>query len=450
MKKFVPIIIILILLAAGAGYYFSHNSKNEQKNWYSEFTLENGLRVVVVPNHKIPAVAQVIWYKVGSIDEVRGKSGLAHFLEHLMFKGTKKFPDGVFSKAVEANGGKQNAMTSADYTAYYQIVAKETLPQIMELEADRMRNLELTPAQVASENKVIIEERHMRYDNSPRMLLQEQIAAALYQNHPYGTQTIGWENEMAGLTREDALEFYKKYYAPNNATLIIAGDVEEKEVRKLAEKYYGGLEKSDLPPRASLKLKEPPQVAERKINYEDARVKQPELWRSYYAPSAMYFETKHAMPLVVLSKIMGEGTLSRLYQKLVVEQKIAIMAGTNYGMLNIGPTDFTIYAMPAKGVSVEQLEAAVDKEVQNILATGITEEELARAKKSMLAELVYQREGLEGMSFFAGQVIAVGLNPDFVTNLDKNLNAVTAAQVKEAAALVLAKNNLVTGYLKGK
>jgi zinc protease len=369
------ILTALILSIIGAAVYFNFvwQSKRTEihfnEGWYESFNLKNGMQVVVIPNHKIPEVSHMVWYKVGAMDEMRGKSGVAHFLEHLMFKGTKKYRDGAFSKIVALNGGKENAFTGHDYTAYFQTISKDKLPLVMELEADRMRNLILSEDDVEKELQVIIEERRMRTDNEPRALLREQLYAALFQNHPYGNPVIGWMHEMENLTREDAIKHYRTYYAPNDAILVVAGDVTVEEVKKLAQKYYGKLKKSDMPKRPE--LLEPPQRAARSLVMEDERVKEPEWWRVYYAPSYNQDKTEMYYPLTVLSKILGEGNLSRLYQKMVVEKKISTVVGTSYSGLSRGPGDFTFYALPAKGVELSEIEKAINAEIEDIAKNGV-------------------------------------------------------------------------------
>ena len=324
--KVVGIFILVLALALAAFLYF-HKSRDYfrfNEGWYQSFTLKNGLQVIVVPNHKIPAVTQMMWYKVGAVEDPAGKSGLAHFVEHLMFKGTPKHPKGEFSKLVEQNGGHENAFTAHDYTAFYQVISKEKLPLIMELEADRMHNLVLEPEDVEKERRVILEERKMRYDNQPRALLKEKMDDALYPNTPYHIQAIGWEKEMEGLTREDALAFYKKYYAPNNGILIVAGDVDAKEVEKLANKYYGPLPSNpNIKPRADYPVLSP--VTNKDLVFHDARVKEPEFWREYIAPNYSENDGDDYYSLVLLSKIMGEGNLSRLYRDLVIDKKNCII-----------------------------------------------------------------------------------------------------------------------------
>ena len=292
------------------------------------FTLSNGMQVVVVTNRRAPVVSHHVWYKVGSADSPVGKSGLAHFLEHLMFKGTDTLAAGEFSKIVARNGGNENAFTGSDYTGYFQTIARDRLETVMRMEADRMTHLKLEPEEVRTERDVVLEERSMRVDNDPGSRLGELVNATQYLNHPYRLPVIGWRHEMASYTREDALAFYRTWYAPNNAVLIVAGDIDAAELRPLAEKYYGVIPARPVPERH--RLVEPPQDAPREVDLADPRVHQPYLIRSWLAPSFTAGETVHAYPLEVLAQVLGGTSTSRLYRSLVIAQKVATSAGAYY------------------------------------------------------------------------------------------------------------------------
>jgi zinc protease len=418
------------------------------EGWYETFDLTNGMQVIVIPNHKVAAVSHMVWYKAGAMEDPRGKTGIAHFLEHLMFKGTESYPDGEFSRLVAKHGGRENAFTSHDYTAYFQNIAKENLEMVMKLEADRMRNLQLKPEQVDSERKVIIEERKMTLDNIPRRLLMEQMDAALYVNHPYGTQIIGWQQDMEQLSQQDAFDFYHKYYTPNNAILVVAGDVNADEVKKLANKYYGKIKPFNVPKPVRYSL--PEQTAEKRVALKDGRVKEPEFFRSYIAPSHVFGETENAFPLIIISKILGEGTVSRLYKSLVIDQKLAVSSATYYDGIKRGPSEFTIYAIPASGVDMAELEQSINEEVQKIADFGVSIEELEFAKKAIIAEQIYAKEGLSAMAHLAGQVAVVGLDPDYITTYSDRINAVSLDQIQDAANAVLKKSSSVTGILENE
>src|SRR6188474_3322289 len=289
----------------------------------SDFILGNGLELVVIPDHRAPVVTHMIWYKVGAADETPGKSGLAHFLEHLMFKGTAKNPSGRFSQVVATIGGQENAFTSADYTGYFQRVPRDKLKSMMEFEADRMTGLELTDDVVRPELKVVLEEQNMRVANNPGARLGAQMDAALYLNHPYGRPVIGWRHEIEQLDREGALEFYRRFYAPNNAILVVAGDVTADEVRTLAEETYGKIPRfGEIKPR--LRPQEPVQQAARTVTLADPRVTQPNVSRYYLVPSSSRARPGESEALDVLAHILGRGANSRLYQKLVEEKNIAV------------------------------------------------------------------------------------------------------------------------------
>ncbi len=411
-----------------------------------EFSLANGLKVVVIPDTRVPVVTHMIWYRVGSADEERGKSGIAHFLEHLMFKGTKAHPPGEFSKAVAAWGGQENAFTSTDYTAYYQRVARERLSEAMAFEADRMTGLTLTDALVNPERDVVLEERRMRTDNQPSALLAEQISAALYLNHPYGVPVIGWEHEIRGLNRTDALAFYQRHYAPNNAILVIAGDVTSAEVKTLAEATYGKIPANPaVLPRS--RPAEPPAIAERRVTYADKRVAQPSFSRHYLAPSYRTGEKGQGEALDLLGQILGGGANSRLFKALVTDQGLAAGAGAYYTGSAMDLTRFVIYATPRPGISLTQVEEASDKVLADLLAQGVTAEELNRAKTGLIADSVYSRDSQASMARMYGAGLVIGESVDDIRLWPQRIAAITPDQVLAAAKAVLDRRRSVTGLL---
>ncbi len=409
------------------------------------FTLSNGMQVVVVTNPRVPVVTHMVWYKVGAADEPLGESGLAHFLEHLMFKGTEEMPPGAFSRTVAKNGGRDNAFTSWDYTAYFQNVARDRLELVMKMEADRMSNLRLTDQEVYPERDVIIEERRQRVENEPADRIGEQINATLYVHHPYGIPIIGWPKEIAALTREDAESFYKTWYAPNNAVLVVSGDITAEELKPLAEKYYGGIPARAVPERN--RVQEPPMSTARRVILRDEEVRQPSIRRSWLAPSYRTDKEGHAYPLQVLSEIMSGGPTSRLYRSLVVDQRIATSAWLGYSPSAWDITSLAAGASPAPGVPMDKLEAALEAEIQKLVEKGVTEEEVATAKKRMLAEAAYARDSLTGPAQTLGAAITTGQTIDDVENWPVRIDAVTADQVNAAARAVLGKTNHVTGLL---
>lgn len=411
----------------------------------TSFTLANGMQVVVVENHRAPVVAHWVWYRVGTADSPPGKSGLPHYLEHLMFKGTEKIPPGEFSKIVARHGGNDNAMTSYDFTAYFQMIAKDRLGMVMEMEADRMVNLRLTEQDARTERDVILEERRMRVDNEPAAVLGEQIAAVQYLNHPYRLPVIGWFHEIESYTREDAYAFYRDWYAPNNAILVVVGDVTADEVRNLAEKTYGRNSPRPVPERR--RLAEPPQRAERLVEVRDVRVRQPSVVLSYLAPSYVSEGREHAYALEVLSELLGSGTTSRLYRALVVDRGIAAGASTFYRGASLDPTTFRIDASPRPGVELAEVEKALDEEIAKLLSEGVSEEEVERVKRRMLAEAVYARDSLSGVARIFGVALTTGQTVEDVEAWPERIRAVTREQVEAAARAVLVRERAVRGRL---
>lgn len=409
------------------------------------FTLANGLQVVVIENHRAPIATQMIWYEVGSADEQRGKTGIAHFLEHLMFKGTKELPPGAFSRIIAQNGGRENAFTTADYTGFFQNVAADRLELVMKLESERMTGLVLSDAVVLPERDVILEERRSRIDNSPAALLNEQINAALFLNHPYHNPVIGWEREMRGLTTEDALDFYRRWYAPNNAVLVIGGDVTLAGVRALAEKYYGPIPAKPVPTRQ--RPGEPPKVAATRLVMKSPRAGEPSWSRSYLAPSHTAGETQYAYALQVLAEALGGGATSRLYRALVLKRGVALAAGAFYSPGALDLAAFGFYATPQKDVAIADLEAAVEAEIKDALKDGLSQEEVDRAKQHMQQQAVYARDSLDGPARIIGAALATGRSLDDVETWPQHIGSVTLEQVNAALRLVVHDDVAVTGVL---
>jgi zinc protease len=412
----------------------------------SHFTLGNGLDVVVIPDRRTPVITHMVWYRVGAADETPGKSGLAHFLEHLLFKGTKKNPQGLFSQTVATIGGQENAFTSSDYTGYFQRTTRDKLKLMMEFESDRMTNLVLTDDVVKPELQVILEERNMRVENNVNARLTEQMEAALYLNHPYGRPVIGWRHEMEQLTREDAIEFYKRFYTPNNAILIIAGDVTTDEVKKLAEETYGKVPRvAEVKPRH--RPQEPKQDAPRTVTLADPRVTQPSLSRYYLAASYTSGKPGEAEAIDVLTHILGRGPNSRLYQKLVVEQGIATNAGASYYGTALDLTRMGVYATPKPGTSLNEVEAAMDAVLAEVVEKGVTQDELDRSRSRLIADAVYAQDSQSSLARWYGASLATGLTIKQIQAWPDRLRAVTVDDVKNAAREVLDKRRSVTGYL---
>jgi zinc protease len=408
------------------------------------FTLANGLQVVVVPFHRAPVVTQMLYYKVGAFDDPAGKSGIAHFVEHLMFRGTKETPPGAFSRTVAENGGRENASTGPDYTTYYQSVAVDRLELVMKLEAERMTDLAITEEQVTPEREVIIEERRSRVDNVPEALLDEQRQAVLLLNSHYRLPTIGWLHEMRGLGAEDAQRYYRAWYAPNNAILVVAGDVTTERVRALAEKYYGPIPSRPVPVRQQ--LIEPSKVAATRLEMTSDRVASAQWSRSYLAPSYLDADGRSADALEVLAELLGGGNSSRLYRSLVVEKKLATSAGAvYYGQRGTG--SFMTYAEPRQGVAIADLEAALVGEVAAFLREGALAEDVERVKQRLQASAVYSRDSLSGPARIIGASLAVGRTLEQVEAWPERIGAVTSDQVTTLAREILKDDAAVTAIL---
>ncbi len=421
----------------------------------ASFTLKNGMQVVVIPDHRAPIVTHMVWYKVGSADEPRGKSGIAHFLEHLMFKRTRNLADGEFSKIVAENGGQHNAFTSWDVTAYYQDVAVDRLPLMMQIEADRMVNLRLKPEDIASERDVIIEERRLRIENNPGALLGEQMMAAMFLAHPYGIPIIGWLPEMQALDYRSTLDFYAAHYTPSNAILIVAGAVEPDEVRRLAERTYGKIRGRKVEPR--VRQQEPVPVAARRVVLEDTRVRQPAWQRAYLAPSYRQAGEGTAEGLAVLAELLGSGTTSRLYKRLVIEGKMAAQAVAWYDGMAYDYGRFGIYVSPIPGgdadavrARLEGIEREIDLLLADLLEHGITAEELERAKRRLLASEIYDRDSISALARIFGFALATGQTVEDVLSWPDRIAKVTAEQVMDAARAVINPPQSVTGLLLPK
>ncbi len=415
----------------------------------TDFMLDNGMQVVVVEDHRAPVVMHMVWYKAGSADEQPGVSGIAHFLEHLLFKSTDNMESGEFSATVAANGGRDNAFTSYDMTAYHQRVASDRLELMMTMESDRMVNLRLQAHEVETERDVIIEERNQRVENSPGALFREQLSAAQYQNHRYGVPIIGWMHEMEDLSLEDARAFYDTYYAPNNAILLVAGDVDPNEVKALAEQYYGVIPANPhLPER--VRTKEPPQISPRRLAYNDPRVAQPYVTRSYLAPERNPGDQKTAAALTMLAEVLGGGQTSVLSQKLQFEQQKVIYAASWYNGTSLDETTFDLVAVPVPGVSLQETEDAMDAVVAEFIETGVDSAQLERIKMQLRASQIYERDNVSSVANRYGRALTAGLEIADVQAWPDVLAAVTEEDIIAAAKMVFDKRKSVTGWLMGE
>ncbi|MBN8982512.1 MAG: insulinase family protein [Rhizobiales bacterium] len=432
-----------ILLAATVAI----SAQQAQPQRPTSFTLSNGMQVVVIPDRRTPVVTQMIWYKVGSADETPGKSGLAHFLEHLMFKGTTAHPVGEFSQTIARIGGNENAFTSSDYTAYYQRVPRDQLQSMMEFEADRMTGLVLKDENVLPERDVVLEEYNMRTANNPEARLTDQMMAALYLNNPYGRPVIGWRNEIEKLNREDALAFYKRFYAPNNAILVIAGDVDAGEIRPAIEAIYGKIPPQPAIPAQRVRPQEPPPAALRTVTLADPRVEQPSVRRYFLVPSSVTASPEESAALEVLAQLMGNGSNSYLYRSLVVDKKVAISVGAWYQSTAIDPTQFGISATPAPGTDFAQVEKAFDGVIADLSQNTARAEDLDRVKTQLIAATVYAQDSQTTLARWYGGALTVGLSIDDLQRWPDRVRAVTGEQVREAARKWLDSKKAVTGYL---
>lgn len=409
--------------------------------------LDNGLEVVIIPDRRAPVVTHMIWYKAGSADEPRGKSGIAHFLEHLMFKGTKTTPAGEFSTRVAEIGGQENAFTSVDYTAYYQKVTPAALEMVMGYEADRMENLILSDEVIEPEKKVILEERRSRIDTNPGAILSEAVEATLYVHHPYGTPIIGWKNEMLGLTKDDAIAFYEKFYSPNNAILVVAGDVDPQTVIRLARKTYGKVE-----PRvetiARERVKEPEPLAAKYVEYADPQVTIPTFGRTYLVPSYQNAPEGEGEALDILASILGGSSTSRLYRDLVLGKEIATSASAWYQGGALDVTKFGFYGRPRGNASAEDVGAAIEEVLNDLLENGVTQEELDTARDSLVKSVYFERDSQTTMARLYGTVLSLGGTLEDIHLWPDRLMKVTVDDVNAVARKYLKKSRSVTSYLR--
>lgn len=392
-------------------------------------TLDNGMQVVVIPNHRAPVVTHMVWYKVGAADEPQGDgvSGAAHFLEHLMFKGSRALGAGEFSKIIRSIGGEDNAFTSWDFTAYFQSVAKQHLPTVMALEAERMINVTLPPQEIDSERQVIIEERRERVDNNPRQMAMEQLRSLLYTASPYGVPILGWHDEMPLLSRSDVEKYYRTWYAPNNAILVVSGDVTMNEVRPLAEKYYGVIPFQAVPEH--IRPSSPDFIAPISMEYRSADIHEPVFIRAWRAPS--FVMNKHeSLALDVLMEALDGGASTDLYQSLVVEQKKASSISLSYDSSMRGEGSIWLSASPAPNVRMADLEMAIVLKLRQLIGNGIDAEKVEKAKMRLIDKAVFARDSVTGPAMTIGQALSYGATLDDVESWPAQIAQVSAEDVQ--------------------
>jgi zinc protease len=424
--------------------------------------LANGLSVIVIQDRRAPVVTHMVYYKNGSADDPLGKSGIAHFLEHLMFKGTTKHPKGQFSEIVAGLGGQENAFTSYDYTAYYQRVSKEHLGAMMAIEADRMTGLVLEDSEVASERNVVIEERKMRTDSDPQAQLQESLLATLYVHHPYGTPVIGWEHEIESLDRQDAFAYYRRFYRPDNAILIVAGDIDPQEVMALAQTHYGPLKAGGAGAETRKRVREPEGKASRLVQLKDSTVEQPMVQRAYIVPSyqtvrgqdrtgqdstAQDSTGQDAYALDVLCQILGGGPTSRLYRDLVIDRRVALSASAWYWSDALDMGQFGIHAVPAEGVSLADLDASIDQVIVFLQQNLVSDAELARAKTRLIADMIYAQDSQAYLARIYGATLSLGGKVEDIQNWPTRIRSVSLEDVREVANRYLPRRQAVIGHL---
>lgn len=443
------VLIFVCVFAVGVSAARADTDEREKIFNAEIFSLINGLQVVVIPNHRVPVVSHMVWYRVGSADEPRGKSGIAHFLEHLMFKGTENIPPGEFSRRVRAMGGQDNAFTSYDYTAYFQNVTRDNLLTVMEMESERMRGLTFPEDEVDSELLVVMEERRQRVDNDPRAWFGEQLRALLYVNHPYGIPVIGWMEEIEGLSRDDAVRFYDRWYAPNNAILIVSGDITAEELKPMVSRTYGTIPARNLPERNWTNV--PPMIGEPRLVMRHPTIRQPRFVRMYRVPSLRQ-NSEDALALQVLENVMSGSAATRLYRTLVVENNIATSVSMGYSGTFVDDGGLSIGALPAEGVSLEELEAAIDEQLRLLIRDGVDAAELAEAKQRLQDAAIFARDSITGPAMIFGRMLVTGGSVDDIEYWPYLIESVTAEQVQDVARRYLNPDQrdfrpAATGYM---
>lgn len=439
-----------VLLLAFFGFFSQTKANNPDTTFGAEsFMLDNGMQVIVIPNHRVPVVTHMVWYRVGAADELPGLSGMAHYFEHLMFKGTKKLEPGEFSRTVKMLGGRDNAFTGQDYTAYFQSIAIEHLETVMRMEADRMLNLAPPPEHFSSEKKVVLEERRQRTENDPRGLFAEQLRSLLFVNHPYNIPTIGWMDEIEKYEWEDVKGFYERWYAPNNAIVIISGDITAEDFKPLAQKIYGKIKAKKLPKRSRPKI--PPAIGATYVTAYHENIKEPLLYKLLLAPNAADSK-EDALALEVLQNVMSAGATTRLYKSLAVEQKKAISVSLQYRSAALDYGSISISATPNPGVDLKTIEDLIEAEIQKIIQDGISDQELQDSIQRLQDNAVFAKDSLSGPAMIMGYNVLTGSSVEDVESWPRDIATVSKEAVQDVAKKYLNSQKpwirpAVTGYL---
>ena len=432
-------LVLLIILSL----FFSNSFSDEINSPYS-FVLKNGMKVIVIENKRAPVIAQMVWYNFGSGVEETGKSGLAHFMEHLMFKGTRKFPGNYYSNYISKIGGSENAFTSYDYTAYYQVFPKSELKTMMKMEADRMTNLTLTKENVEIEKRVILEERFQRVESDPSSKLDESMRSILFPNHYYGRPIIGWRHEIEGLSYEDVLSFYKENYKPNNAILVLSGDVDLEKAKKLSKKYYGKIRKGKSKPK--LKVIDPDLNTNIFVKMKHSTVKQP-IWKKFYRTISYKSDVNSSIALDMGFKMVASGTSSLLYQNLVEEKKIFSVVGGYFQGLTKGEGNVYLYAISKEKKTSHEIDNIIMNEFMEIIKEKLTPKRFEIEKKKYFFDTIYKKDGVLNPAQIYGEALTVGLSLDDIKKWQERVNNVSLNDVKRALEKLYENKNYVIGEL---
>jgi zinc protease len=434
------LVVLLVLTLTGAPLPGVGGAAAQSGERVLAATLDNGLRVLLLEDHRSPIVSFQLWYRVGSRNEARGATGIAHFLEHLMFKGTPAHGQGEFARLVEQNGGQDNAFTSHDVTSYYVNIAADRIDLVIDLEADRMRNLTLDPKAIGSEREVVIEERRTRTEDDPGGFLGEEVSSIAFKNHPYGAPVIGWMEDIRRVTPAEIRAFYKTYYMPNNALLVAVGDFKAAEVLAKVRAKFGRVPKGPPPPPVT--AVEPPQNGERRVVVRK-QAQLPIVYLGYHVPNQ---QSPDAFALEMLSTILSEGRASRLYRRLVHERQIALEAGGDYNYFSHDPNLFWFWATPMPGQTPEAIEKALLAEMEALKTEPVTDEELQRAKNQVEATFVFQEDSIHRRAALLARFELIGGHADKERFLER-LRGVTAADLQRVARAYFSDEGRNVGVL---